>query len=63
MAVNEQLPVRRVRVRIPLELDQAIVTIRAREGLDFDDACTRVAALSDQNGKLLRRRLRRGHKR
>ena len=32
MAVNEQLPVRRVRVRIPLELDQAIVAIRAGEG-------------------------------
>lgn len=41
-----------VRVRIPEELDQAIVALRARENLSFDEACKRIAIRSDPNSKL-----------
>ena len=41
-----------IRVRIPPVMDQAIVGLRARENLSFDEACERMAVLWDPNSKL-----------
>ena len=43
--------IQHVRVRIPGQLDKTIVAIRAHDGLDFDQACIKVAILADANSK------------
>ena len=52
MTINGHGIARRVRVRIPQALNQPIIMIQAREGLDYDDAALRLAAVAEPNGKL-----------